>query len=607
MAQQSKAVPIVLKLGQDDSVKILWPKEKEAEKSSSSSSLPSPIVATLSPIEIRSLFPEHLLFDCKTPSRGRIYELTCPLIHDKIADGLSGIFQRISIRRSEMVKINDDFASAERTRQVEQERTLFRVGTRYNFPIPMLRTVSSLFHLVDQPEGKSLGEQIQPLNPEHRRTVTWKFGNHAGAASNSRLKLLMGQSLCLPNSIMRQDIENVLYDPKWFFWVSFKSNGLRFFFIVCTFYGQTMVALINRSGQVFLIKDLPVPKSLKTGCVWDGELVHLKDGRFAFLVFDCLMVSGIPCAEQVYLHRLQNASLAIDAWNASLSKMARPHGCSIELRVKPISPIASAYHFLVKNGPTVDYKRDGLIFTANEPCVTIGRCTQGEILKLKRGCDNTVEFKLSVRIGGSLSASTWLQKGMPCELIVLDASFPYGNGTIPWKDAGDERCAVVHLLGLNPSVSDIQSLIKPLGLTYRSGDARELAYQLHDKIAECRYDLVKKCWRVELLRRDKTLPNSKSTVIKTCQNIKENLSFGDVFPPGSISDADRQALLTWEGKNTDWDKHLHEDLKNENTEKDAQPQCLEDLADFHTLLGQCEREMNSKLPIGGLLKAIDFL
>lgn len=547
MQSKAKAVPIVLRLAKDEKqVQVIWPKTAEQANQA------EPIKALLRMVRPADLFPKCLLFptvaantnDGKSPTELVFYEVLCDELHNKVATSLYLLYQKIPQRRAEMARINDEFAVTEKTRQMEHERNMFRVGTRYNFPHPQLRVASGLFCSSD----------ATTLNAENRRRIVFALEepNDRKAVVQrqkrqpSKLTQVMGKFVCLPNSVMRDDIEHKIYDAQWFRWVALKSNGLRFFLVVCTLFGSPMALLINRAGRVFRF-GCAIPKSLSKGCIWDGELVHLKSGKFAFLVFDCLMVSGIPCAEQVYCNRLQAAQLAIDAWNAlqDSEKDKQVRNETLTLLTKPIWSIDQVASMLYHHLP--EYKTDGLILTANEPPVIGGFCSQGEILKVKRGCDNTVEFQLVAVIRRpNGTASEWLQRGMPFYLMVQGIK---GGNNVKWGS--------MTLLPDNPSQQSVIEFCDRVGLTFRSGDARELLSQLHSRIGECRYNLDTKAWGIDLMRHDKTLPNTKSTADKTWQNIQENLTLADIFPPGSMSDALRSKIIEWDKTHATWDDHLN--------------------------------------------------
>jgi hypothetical protein len=569
--------------------------------------------AFLTPISVQNLFPHYQIqskIKPKTHTQATdtreeeekerdplIYELNCPTFEKEILHAVNQFYLQ-SNRRAVRLPLDDaDFAQTEKTRKSEQARRTFRSGTRYNFPVPERR--KPLSSLLFPPAS---------VNVEAQKPLSWilveKNGQDVLNAENLQKKAKSLKSKypfpgSVPCSLMASDIDR-LYDPQFYWCIAPKTNGLRFLFIGLTFHQQQLLVLINRAQDIYIVR-LPAPMAMFDGTILDGELVILNDGTFSLLIFDAILVCGVPCAEYNYLVRLQLAELLVHSLNLlkvqslKRSDLTNPKSerkstvAPFSIQVKKVYAPVHIMHLLTKVIPSLDHEIDGLIFTAVEPAVPMGKTRF--IHKYKNGCDNTIDllFKpttLSSSSTNSNSNSSNQQQQLgEGKLLCISSKHKnryhifttvqlFGAHYTNQSPTGQRE----FLLGLisqlfgktifeSQSCSNEQLQQKILDrLTNKVVEWRFVVYNKNNKNIDQNNNhnsnndknnitdthnkkLLKMAdgyWYPETIRYDKLNPNLDLTAFATWQNIVENLRVPDLFPEGSIPNDVRQQLFQWD-------------------------------------------------------------
>lgn len=251
------------------------------------------------------------------------------------------------------------------------------------------------------------------------------------------------------------------------YWVCEKTDGIRFALLCTTYGGHRIAALVDRKLAVYLVPMKNVPRVLYQGSVLDGEVAYDNVAkRHTFLVFDAVMVSGIPLFHLNFSHRLAGARKAL-----------RDYAChdsdAVCLKMKAFYELMRLRHFVDAVLPAVrpHFDVDGLVLTPEDGEVVFGR--HMGLFKFKP-------------FGGAAAHTV---------------DFLYAGGSLAVFDAG--RHVPVGKLASTPP--------PPEG-----------------SVVECKYDPVTQSWHSVGVRCDKTTANDKFTFDKTMLNIRENLGIDDV-------------------------------------------------------------------------------
>lgn len=79
------------------------------------------------------------------------------------------------------------------------------------------------------------------------------------------------------------------------YWICEKTDGTRCALVFVVYLGHRIAALVDRNLHVYLLPLRTVPEVWFQGTVLDGEVAHDKQAmRHRYLVFDAVMVSGVP-------------------------------------------------------------------------------------------------------------------------------------------------------------------------------------------------------------------------------------------------------------------------------------------------------------------------
>lgn len=184
-----------------------------------------------------------------------------------------------------------------------------------------------------------------------------------------------------PVSIERKEFEKLKKNN---YVIAEKTDGVRFVMFFCRVFGFKICCIVDRSMQVYLFPFRHIPRVLFQGTIYDGEIcVDKKTGKFVFVVFDAIVVSGVTVSHLNLYDRLKAANRSIQEFKQSEKDPA-------ELRFKGVIPLNAP--LIVKQHlayVSEIYETDGIIMTpVNEPIV-YGR--HFNMFKLKPAGKHTID------------------------------------------------------------------------------------------------------------------------------------------------------------------------------------------------------------------------
>lgn len=499
-----------------------------------------------------------------------IYQLSNPIFEYCLHKQIFHVYETTKKRLAEVSILDDEFHYKEKSLRTEQNRTVYRSIFGYSFgatekvftdknnigskstnmesksikrkaPLDTSLELGKLFHSIYQNANHSnkidteklFNVSITSIHDKDEENFTFTIKDPVSPFPGS-----------LPQSILKSDIPTI-YNAHCFYTIAPKTNGIRFLLVACSFFNQKMLLLVDRAQHVYLLK-CKCPDIIFDGTILDGELVLLEKGphknEYCFLVYDSIMVCGVPCSEYNYLIRKLNALTLLESWEHSLldslgqtlnnptneniwlhhsldsskrifletsceeNSLRHVSTSPIIFRIKHVYEMNQIYEMLTKVIPSLDHEIDGLILTAVEPCVQMFKTNT--IFKWKKGNDHTIDFLCNI-----------IQPG------VVDLMC-FCNETKLWY---------VWTQILTKTTPEMQHSVVECRYLYDTKD-RIVKTSPHESSG----------WIIETVRNDKNQPNLKSTVEKTWQNIEENLSLLDLFPKGSLPEETRNQIKNWE-------------------------------------------------------------
>jgi hypothetical protein len=261
-----------------------------------------------------------------------------------------------------------------------------------------------------------------------------------------------------PISIDRQHFVHFSREP---YLACEKTDGTRHV-LVCLMHGEKKIAaLVNRSQEMHLIP-MNFLRTMYQGSIMDGELVKDLEGRWRFMIYDCVFAEGRSLMNENLTTRISGA----ETFCNGIMKLAKD---PLLIQVKNMCPLKEFKKLLNHEYP---YKTDGYVFTPVNVPVRTG--THETMFKWKPRDSNTVDFLFSKR--GDKWGLYVQEKGR----LIFESELPLGQ---------------------------------------------ELAGTVEGSIVECQYVHweLPRWWRPVGLRTDKTHPNNRRTFYRTMANIAENI------------------------------------------------------------------------------------
>lgn len=169
------------------------------------------------------------------------------------------------------------------------------------------------------------------------------------------------------------------------YFLSEKTDGVRYAMLVCSYKDAIVTTVFDRTLTPYLFPLRETPRAMAQGTVLDGELVYDKhDKRWVYLVFDAIVVSGVPVSRLTFKKRLDAAAMALECYSPS---DADPAAVLIKPFLLASPDVASTYADRVKEAST-RYGIDGIIFMPADEPVCYGR--HDRLFKLKQ--HHTIDF-----------------------------------------------------------------------------------------------------------------------------------------------------------------------------------------------------------------------
>lgn len=188
-----------------------------------------------------------------------------------------------------------------------------------------------------------------------------------------------------PCSLERADFHKLARQP---YYLTEKTNGVRFLFVCCRREAMTVCALVDRAMAVYLLPLQKVPTVLFEGTAVDCELAYNKAAaRWQLLMFDAYAVSGIRVMHKPFSQRMGAVRRAMSAYEPVASD-------AVVCCLKTFFPASTAHFDLFaahQQSAAAAYDIDGVILVPENSCAVFGRHT--ELFKLKT--KHTVDFLVS--------------------------------------------------------------------------------------------------------------------------------------------------------------------------------------------------------------------
>jgi hypothetical protein len=289
-----------------------------------------------------------------------------------------------------------------------------------------------------------------------------------------------------PVSLERRDFSKLI---EYEYLVCAKSDGMRFLLVcyegLCYMVDRAFkfyrVNLIFKNNELYnLSSDNDLSNTL--GGIFDGELVLNKQGKWQYVIHDCINIYGKDISKSFFPARYSEITkLICDYWV--------PEGSEFKICSKQFFPFKQLglLNRLI-NENRLDHKTDGIICTPKDR--KVGSHTQYDLYKWKPRHLHTFDFKI---VKGSDGITVFVNK----------------NGEhVPYASA------------LHGS---------PEEKIFLDGLVKNCPEFTNNTIVECDYDDLNDVYTPIKLRLDKSHPNSLFTVKKTLCNIKENISMEELI------------------------------------------------------------------------------
>ena len=167
------------------------------------------------------------------------------------------------------------------------------------------------------------------------------------------------------------------------YYVCEKTDGVRYALVCCTVAGRNLVALVDRALAAYLLPLAHVPRAMFQGTLMDGEVAFNRASqRWDYVVFDAVVVSGVPVLEGPLTSRMEGVHRAMKVYREDAKD-------PLALRVKNFYRTVAEFETHLPE-VRARYDIDGVILTPAAPPVVYGR--HMDMFKVKFGGRHTVDF-----------------------------------------------------------------------------------------------------------------------------------------------------------------------------------------------------------------------
>lgn len=213
------------------------------------------------------------------------------------------------------------------------------------------------------------------------------------------------------------------------YYVCEKTDGVRYLMVCCTLEAPAhlrarrptinMCALVDRALNAYILPVQHLPRAVYQGSLFDGELAfNQRAGRWEYLMFDALCVSGIPVLNGTLKDRLDAVHRVLKVY-AAANAASPPRQDPCELRVKSFVPCTKMAEFEAMLPRLSEaYAIDGVILTPALQPIVYGRHLG--MFKLKFNARHTVDFL----VGRDGRALTVFESGNHAQVGTLAADQP---------------------------------------------------------------------------------------------------------------------------------------------------------------------------------------
>lgn len=286
-----------------------------------------------------------------------------------------------------------------------------------------------------------------------------------------------------PVSLERRDLFKIQRFP---YFVSLKTDGMRFFLFITNSGNDQKCFMVDRAFRFFKV-NLKFDDKVHENTLFDGELVREKNGKWLYLIHDCISVCGRTVSHHEFGDRFVAAQSVVEG--GMYYSDASDENESFKLKLKNFVPfenmtvLSTLYRKGLEGG--VDHAVDGLIFTPAS--LAVGTGTQYTLFKWKERRKHTFDFKI-IQDGETYIAQIF-SRGEIIDFASIDSECEEGKV--------------------------FEEALK--SINFQSG-----------QIVECDYKEEEQTYLPLLIREDKTHPNGMLTVEKTLLNIRENITLSEL-------------------------------------------------------------------------------
>lgn len=268
-----------------------------------------------------------------------------------------------------------------------------------------------------------------------------------------------------------------------------KSDGMRF--LMMCYNNNTY--MVDRAFRFFKVNQCFDPiiyggNNDSCGALFDGELIHNDDGKWVYVIHDCICVSGKDISQLNFYQRYEAVKTTVsDMWKRNDDENIS----DFEIQTKKFYTFDETDD-LKKDfeNKRIGHKTDGLIFTP--ALLKIGTHTQYTLFKWKPRDLHTFDFKI-FNSEDNKSYCAYVYKN---------------NGNILYASVDKNE----------PGGEIFSRLLRERCPKFKDGD-----------IVECDYNTKTEYYEPVMIRSDKVTPNSLFTVEKTNVNIEENITMDELF------------------------------------------------------------------------------
>lgn len=273
-----------------------------------------------------------------------------------------------------------------------------------------------------------------------------------------------------------------------------KTDGTRCMLILMKLNSKLMCIVANRSNQyhIITIQGFTIPAF--DGTYLDGELVKETNGEYVFQVFDCLLTKGKNVINEKHRTRLQEAKdVCSGLLNNPILQNANPFKIEIKSYIERAEMLAwkKAFQSLGVSNVKKEYAVDGFIFINEDNPYIFGR--DPTLVKWK--FEHTVDFI--------------------CRVAKDKSSYSFG------VQNGHHKTQIIQTGKFDSEF--FQEFEDDISLFLEKSRNFEV---LDGCIMECRWNGK---WKPVKRRQDKYFPNSLNTYELVMLNVKEAISFADIY------------------------------------------------------------------------------